>query len=148
MNLSTVAPRHGTVQRYRDRNCRCKPCTNANTMYRRATRHAVSGLRPPGCRCTTCAPTPERRLAAEEEQRRLRRNRTREYQARKAAGGNPVDVWAFERHALHPARPAAVTTTAKSVVCCEREAFEVEGAGHDELCPTVTASNHSGGDAA
>lgn len=56
--------------------------------------------------------------------------------------------WQFERHARFPARPPTVTTTAKSVVCCEREAFEVEGAGHDEWCPTVTASNHDRGDAA
>lgn len=37
--------------------------------------------------------------------------------------------------------------TPTSAVCCEREAVEAEGAGHDEWCPTVTASNHSGGDA-
>ena len=95
-----------------------------------------------GCRCGRCS-TANTRYRRTPDADRAARNRVATANA--ATGDNG---WQFVRHARFPACTATVTTTAKSIVCCEREAVEDEGAGHDEWCPTVTASHHAGGDAA
>lgn len=141
-NPSTTQPAHGTLQRYRDRNCRCWPCSNANTMRRRAQRHAENGLRPDGCRCTTCRddpntpppPVKHRRVGC------LCQDCTQKRLAALAAPA-PVDEWAFERYALYPAVPVGKDQIQpKSFICCETEGFEIEGSGHDWDCPRVVAA--------
>lgn len=70
---------------------------------------------------------------SDEDKLRMNRDRSREYRARKAAEGNPARMPAFEQYALWPARMVHVAQP-KAVVCCETEAFEDEGAGHDDWC--------------
>lgn len=150
---------HGTIGRYRDGHCRCDSCRAAKSDYERArtarrrtelaAAHAASGERPARCVCDTCARDRAR-------QKPVGHGVLDRYRAGCRCGpcskantahrrGTPpaqtttdttVDVYPHEVFARYPARPGTVLVSPKSVVCCEREATEIEGSGHDEWCPT------------
>lgn len=105
--------------RYRS-GCRCDTCRidrrnedrekAAARWVKVAAEHAKTGARPKRCLCTTCK--------ADRGPTRVRRRK----------GENT------------PPPTQEVPAGLKSVVCCEREAFEIEGSGHDWDCPRVVAA--------
>ncbi|BBG01581.1 MULTISPECIES: hypothetical protein [Pseudonocardia] len=143
----THIPPHGTLDRY-DHGCRCSPCSKANTAGRTTNHIDTPGavhdrwLYREGCRCNTCKA--DRR--AENQERAVVKHQRRAAEHAAAGVKIPRCLCSFcsagrKRRAPKVAvfvQPTGVeaTVVGKSVICCETEAFEIEGAGHDWDCPT------------
>lgn len=117
--------------------CRCAYCVDTRDQHAARLRHGTVDRYRSGCGCHACTG------AYLEHRRESMRSKQAAKRAKQRAETRPVVVvneWAFEKYALHQSRPAAVDALPKSVVCCETEAFEIEGSGHDWDCPRVVCA--------
>lgn len=116
--------------------CRCAFCVETRDQHAARLKHGTIDRYRNGCGCHACT---DAYLQHRRESMRSKQAAKRAKQRAETTLPAP-DPWRFETFALHPARPAAVDALPKSVICCETEAFEIEGTGHDWDCPQVMAA--------